>query len=392
MRILHISPYFPSLEANHAGGQCMGKELETLRKRHQVYVLTFIASDYDRTLWERCRDRAYTRGVSVGRFRRIFHAALAPWMPNYFAVRTSLRFSLLLIYMVRKYKIDVIHAEYASMGQYAWIKKMFPHLRFHLVEHDVTVQSYERQKENSRGWKRLYLECQRRLIEREERKYCQRADTLFAFNEKDRRLLASHYGIKKCLVINPYYGLDDEMLQGDADWSEEKENTICFLGQMGRPENHQAAMELIRIASKVRECLPGLQVYIVGNKPSEELRRQENEWIHVTGFVEDVDIYLREAKLAVFPLRQGAGIKLKVLRSLALGTPVITSEVGAEGIDESGSVIRLAETEKEYEEQIVSWLKKEDERQHLGQESRKYVREHFGWKMSEEVLGRVYTN
>ena len=108
--------------------------------------------------------------------------------------------------------------------------------------------------------------------------------------------------------------------------------------------------------------------------------------------VEDVDIYLREAKLAVFPLRQGAGIKLKVLRSLALGTPVITSEVGAEGIDESGSVIRLAETEKEYEEQIVSWLKKEDERQHLGQQSRKYVREHFGWKMSEEVLGRVYTN
>lgn len=390
MRILHISPYFPSLEANHAGGLCMGKELEALRRRHQVYVLTFAASDYDRKLWEACRGNAHIRGVPLGRFRRIIHAALAPWLPNYFAVRSSLRFTLLLIYMVRKYKIHAVHAEYASMGQYVWIKKLFPGLAFNLVEHDVTVQSYERQRENSSGLRRIYLGLQLKLVERAERAYCRKADTLFAFNEKDRKLLAQHYRRRDCLVLNPYYGLDDAMLAGEADRSGEKEDAICFLGQMGRPENHQAAMELIGMARKVKRRIPGLQVYIVGNQPAEELCRQASDWIHVTGFVEDVDVYLREAKLAVFPLRQGAGIKLKVLRSLAAGTPVITTAVGAEGIDENGQVIRLAETSGEFEQQIESWLGDEAGRRQLGQKSREYVREHFGWKASEEVLERVY--
>ena len=42
MNILHISPYVPSVHASHAGGVCMGKELEALRKKHNVYVLSFI--------------------------------------------------------------------------------------------------------------------------------------------------------------------------------------------------------------------------------------------------------------------------------------------------------------------------------------------------------------
>ena len=50
MNILHISPYLPSLDTNHAGGVCMGRQIETLREWNQVYVLTFIASDFDEKL------------------------------------------------------------------------------------------------------------------------------------------------------------------------------------------------------------------------------------------------------------------------------------------------------------------------------------------------------
>ena len=42
MNILHISPYVPSLHTNHAGGVCMGKQVEALRKKHNVFVLSFI--------------------------------------------------------------------------------------------------------------------------------------------------------------------------------------------------------------------------------------------------------------------------------------------------------------------------------------------------------------
>ncbi len=71
MNILHISPYFPELGTNHAGGVCMGKEIETLRTWHQVYVLTFAASGFDRKLKEKYRDDSRYDTVAINRWTSI---------------------------------------------------------------------------------------------------------------------------------------------------------------------------------------------------------------------------------------------------------------------------------------------------------------------------------
>lgn len=390
MNILHISPYFPELGTNHAGGVCMGKEIETLRTWHQVYVLTFAASEFDRKLKEKYRADSRYDTVAINRWTRLFHVIAAPWMPNYFAARSSFRFAWKLIWAVRRHKIDVIHGEYASMGQYLWIKKLYPHIKFNLVEHDMTAQSYQRKLRDSRGWRRAYVGWQLERILKKENQYCMKADNIFTFNQKDRRLIEKHYGRKDCKVLNPFLGIGDEVLERAVDTEKRECGSICFLGQMGRPENHQAAMKLVRIAKRVRERVPELQVYIVGNQPSEELKREENDFIHVTGFVDDVDEYLERAQMAVFPLEQGAGIKMKVLRSLAMGTMVITTMVGAEGIDEEGKVIELAETDEEFADRIERYLGKPELTEEKGNKSREYIQEHFGWKVSEKVLEEVY--
>lgn len=390
MNILHISPYFPELGTNHAGGVCMGKEIETLRTWHQVYVLTFAASEFDRKLKEKYRADSRYDTVAINRWTRLFHVIVAPWMPNYFAARSSFRFAWKLIWAVRRHKIDVIHGEYASMGQYLWIKKLYPHIKFNLVEHDMTAQSYQRKLRDSRGWRRAYVGWQLERILKKEKQYCLKADNIFVFNQKDRRLIEKHYGRKDCKVLNPFLGIGDEVLERAVDTEKRECGSICFLGQMGRPENHQAAMKLVRIAKRVRERVPELQVYIVGNQPSEELKREENDFIHVTGFVDDVDEYLERAQMAVFPLEQGAGIKMKVLRSLAMGTMVITTMVGAEGIDEEGKVIELAETDEEFAVKIRRYLEDGNLREEKGKKSREYIKEHFGWKVSEKVLEEVY--
>lgn len=390
MNILHISPYFPALEANHAGGVCMGRQIETLKKHHQVYILTFAASEFDRKLVMARREDSHYESVTINRWTRMVHVVLEPWMPAYFAARSSLRFAIKLIWMVKKYKIQVIHGEYASMGQYMWIRNLYPGLRFNMTEHDMTAQSYERKLRDGQGWKKVWIRHQMNLVLRKERQYCTKADELFTFNEKDRRLIEEQYGRKDCRVLNPFYGMEDEILEGEIETEKKEYANICFLGQMGRDENYLAAMRLIRIAAKVKEMIPELQVYIVGNQPPEELKQQENTYIHVTGFVDDVDQYLKRAQLAVFPLELGAGIKLKVLRSMAVGTPVITTMVGAEGIDENGKVVELAETDEEFSEMVRRYLKEPVLLQKKAKQSREYVKEHFGWKKSERVLEDVY--
>lgn len=388
MNILHISPYFPSTEANHAGGVCMGKEIETLKKWHQVYVLTFEAADFDTALKQKYQGDDHYHSVKINKITRMVHVVLEPWMPNYFAARSSLRFACTLIRMVKKYKIDAIHAEYASMGQYLWIRRLFPDLMFNITEHDMTAQSYERKVADSHGIKKIYLKFQLERILKKEGKYCKLADHIFTLNKKDTRLIMGRYG-KESITLNPFYGLEDEIFETDEQTKPEP-HTICFLGQMGRDENYQAAMRLIRIAEKVRKQIPDLQLYIVGNKPPETLKQMENAFVHVTGFVEDVDIYLKSAALAVFPLTLGAGIKFKVLRSLAMGTAVVTGKVGAEGIDEKYQVIIPAETDEEYENQIIKYLNDTEKRTLRAAESRNYIKEHFSWKTSERILAEVY--
>ena len=77
---------------------------------------------------------------------------------------------------------------------------------------------------------------------------------------------------------------------------------------------------------------------------------------------------------------------------MAMCTPVITTIVGAEGIDENGEVVELAETDVEFAERIKTYL---GDPQMLGrkeEKSRQYVKDHFGWKISEKVLEGVYQN
>ncbi len=403
MRILHISPYFPDLKTNHAGGVCMGKEVETLRKQHEVQVLTFVASEFDEKLaQEHAEDPAY-HWVRISRLSRAIHAIFLPWLPNYFAARASLRFSLQLIRFVKKYRIQAIHAEYASMGQYLWIRRFFPKLRFYLVEHDMTAQSFERkcaeaaQKAASGGFavklKYLYAKDQLAKVKAQERRYCREADSVLVFNEKDRGLVKDFYGVDS-LILNPYFGMEDSLLRENPVLKSDKERySICFLGQMGRPENDMAGQRLIRICQKVKDKLPGLKLYLVGNQPTETLRQMAEKagnWVAVTGFVEDVDVYIRRTELAVFPLEMGAGIKVKVLRALVLGTPVITGQVGAEGIDEDYRVIVPAETDEEYVERMIHLLENPDKLQERSGEGQKFIQEHFCWEKSEEVLAGVY--
>lgn len=391
MNILHISPYFPDLAENHAGGVCMGKQVETLRKEHNVYVLTFIASDFDRNIADKYYNNPYYQYISINRISRALHVLLEPFLPNYFAARSSLRFAIKMIYTIKKHRIHAVHAEYASMGQYIdLIKKMFPKIKVHLVIHDVTIQSYERKKEASKGLVFRYYEWEYKKVRTWEERYCKKADEVLTFNEKDCRLLKKIYHIERVQVLNPYYGIEDVHSKSSEKKRDVEYANICFLGQMGREENYLAAQRLIRIGYKLKKIIPELNIHIIGNQPSEELKKEQNEFIHITGFVEDVDEYMRKAQVAVFPLTLGAGIKVKVLRSLALGIPVVTGRVGAEGIDEDGEVISLAETDEEYIDKVMKLVKDEKKCLELSRLSQDYVKGNFSWVKSEKILKRLY--
>lgn len=126
-------------------------------------------------------------------------------------------------------------------------------------------------------------------------------------------------------------------------------NGILFVAGFGHPPNVDAAVWLVQeILPLITQRLPGVRLFLVGSNPTDEVQSLESEGVVVTGYVDDVTLarFYRDARMALVPLRYGAGVKSKVVEALQQGLPLVTTSVGAQGLpglDGACSVVDDAE-------------------------------------------------
>jgi GT2 family glycosyltransferase len=109
---------------------------------------------------------------------------------------------------------------------------------------------------------------------------------------------------------------------------------VLFVGGFEHPPNVEGALTLVQdVMPVVWRALGGVKVTIVGADPPPEVQALASELVEVRGWVPDLDPLLGSARVLVAPLRYGAGLKGKVTQALAAGLPVVTTPIGAEGLD-----------------------------------------------------------
>ena len=207
------------------------------------------------------------------------------------------------------------------------IKQVFPNSQYVASEHDVTYLNKYRQYTNEKNvicktYKRIqYLNTKKRELTA-----ISKYDLVFTHNSKDDLLLKKD-GIPndKLDVLTPYF--HKSVLS-----YKRSNNDILFYGSMAREENISAAVWFIENVMPGIKDLP-VRFVIIGGGVNDRIRKYSSERVIVTGFVESIDKYFSEAMCFVCPLIYGAGIKVKVLEALYTGIPVLTNEIGIEGID-----------------------------------------------------------
>jgi O-antigen biosynthesis protein len=108
---------------------------------------------------------------------------------------------------------------------------------------------------------------------------------------------------------------------------------ILFVGGFQHHPNIDAAVRLVKeVMPVVWRELGEVEVTIVGSEPPTEVKALASSLVEVTGWVEDLEPLLNKARLMVAPVRFGAGLKGKITQALAFGLPVVTTPVGAEGL------------------------------------------------------------
>jgi GT2 family glycosyltransferase len=114
---------------------------------------------------------------------------------------------------------------------------------------------------------------------------------------------------------------------------------LMFIGNFQHPPNLDAASFLLdEIFPKIQQKLPNVKLYIIGPNPPDSIKKHESEFIHVLGYVKNIDEYFTKCKVNISPIRFGAGIKGKITQSLTRGLPVVTTTMGSEGIGLTDSI------------------------------------------------------
>jgi glycosyltransferase involved in cell wall biosynthesis len=160
--------------------------------------------------------------------------------------------------------------------------------------------------------------------------------------------------------------------------------TLVFTGALHYRPNHDAALVLIeQILPRLKGRFPDLDLLVVGRDPSEELSQAATRHgATVTGFVEDMRPYLERGSIFVAPLRFGMGVQNKLLEALAMGLPVVTTPLAADGLrTETGghAPVELADDVDAFVGSIADRLSRCGEGAAPHIDGRRYVEENFSW-------------
>jgi glycosyltransferase involved in cell wall biosynthesis len=218
-----------------------------------------------------------------------------------------------------------------------------------------------------------------------------------AVSEHDRQLMSAWVDPSRITVVPT--GVDLRQYQPDPNVSNrEPSPLVMFVGAMDWEPNIDAVEFFCKeVWPSVLVAVPGAKFRIVGRNPDRRVQQVARGSVEVTGRVPAVIDHLREAAVVVVPLRIGGGTRLKIYEAMAAGKAMVSTSVGAEGLDvHHGRDIILADTPKEFGEAILMLLKDADLRKRY-QRAAVELASRYDWtavgarfeEVLEEVLKRV---
>lgn len=281
-----------------------------------------------------------------------------------------------LLWLLRQRPVEVVQAEFPAYAKPAlWAQQLFG-TRSLLVEHNVEFQRIAEQEPKLSNQARRRLEA----IEIELAQGCERVVTV---SQRDRQaLIAAGVEAKQIRTIPHGVDLDAfanaEPVDLRARYDIPADHALLvYHGIYSYPPNFEAVEELSR-SLLPRLKLQGMAatVLAIGPEPSD----QPLDGVVFTGPADDLAGYLKSCDLAVIPLRDGGGTRMKILDDFAAGVPVVTTRKGMEGIPvEHGKQLLIVDDPAEMAEAVVDLLTHPEKRRVLSDNARAWVSE-FDWR------------
>lgn len=259
-----------------------------------------------------------------------------------------------------------------------------------LFTHNVEAEIFKRHIDAARSpLMRALWKNQHAKMSRFERDALRRFDVVVAVSDRDAEVFRRDCEVEEPFVIPTGVDLDFFQYQPPS-----QDDQIVFCGSMDWLPNQDAIQYFMEsIWPHIARLAPQAKMKVVGRAPPQRLVEQAARrglpW-HFTGFVDDVRDEVAGAAVNVIPIRVGGGTRLKAYEALAMGTPVVSTTVGVEGLPlEPGRHYLVADTPEAFAQATVELMRSPDERLRLARNGREYVEAHFSHRVAAEAFARA---
>jgi glycosyltransferase involved in cell wall biosynthesis len=386
MKILIAAGHLPAPKARHGAAGTSFHLCEYFALKHHLHLLTFATKDgmvgfqrEDMSLF------ASLEIISVTNLDRLRGALTAPMLPLAIAARNSQRYRKRLRAILTEHHFDVVLLDHTAMFQY--VADLPGAIVTGGNAHDIVMQSWARRAAAaSNPIAKSLLTAEASRLRSWERETFSKLDFVLVPSEKDKSLLLELQPKATVLVIDPWVS------PTASDSAAIRESgSMLFWGAMNRAENIDAARWAVHeILPRIRQAVPNAKLYIAGTHGEMlacEFEKRDD--VIVTGFVKDVAPLMARMEVALLPLRQGAGIKIKTLECMTAGLPVVTTAVGEEGVGgTNGTHYLVAENAEELATHAIQLLSHPDQARNIGDNAKHFMekRQNFAGRLSEVEL------
>lgn len=301
--------------------------------------------------------------------------------------------------LLQEQEFDIVQMESIHLMAYlSVIRKSLARPRVVCDWHNIESELMQRYSERAPSFLRgTYARRTARRLHALESKATSDFDYHVVVSDRDQEQLlnlnpATRVSVIENGVDSAHYS-DGELARALRKSTGPRTTRLVFVGSMDYHANIHAVVDFARdVWPALHQRYPELTFTVVGRDPAEEVQQLVSlAGVEVTGTVDDVRPYYREALASVVPLKIGGGSRLKILESMAAGVPVVSTTLGAEGLEvHNGEDIVIADTSEQLIESIADLVQDDATRLRLAAAGRDLVERRYEWSIAGEALFRIY--
>ncbi|AIQ55096.1 glycosyltransferase [Paenibacillus sp. FSL R7-0331] len=220
------------------------------------------------------------------------------------------------------------------------------------------------------------------------------ADVIHVVGSYEQELLQKEFPDKPVRNI-PLFPYGDSYSERTAINGFDARKDLLFVGGFNHTPNYDGIIWFLNeVFPLIKERDSDIKLYIVGSNPPEDLKAKATEKIIVTGFVTDEELenYYSVSRLVVVPLRYGAGVKGKVVEALYYQVPIVTTSIGAEGLEQAERVMSIENEADAFAASVIRLYENEEVWLNYSESSQQYINQFFSVEAARKIIAYDFSN